>query len=74
MPAQAYSFAQAIVAGSVTGSRWLGPYPYTMPLFQWLTALPFVAFGKAGDDRLRIDARRTRRRQLRAGLLDGAIT
>src|SRR4051812_38226640 len=45
---QAHSFAEAIVAGSVTGSRWLGPYPYTMPLFQWLTALPFIAFGKAG--------------------------
>ena len=45
---QAQSFAEAILAGSVAGSQWLGPYPYTMPLFQWLTALPFLAFGKAG--------------------------
>lgn len=45
---QGQSFAEAILAGSVSGSHWLGSNPSTMPLFQWLTALPFLAFGKAG--------------------------
>ncbi|MBR1199477.1 glycosyltransferase family 39 protein [Bradyrhizobium sp. AUGA SZCCT0158] len=46
--AQAQAFASAILAGNVHGSQWLGEAPYTMPLFQWLTALPFILAGKAG--------------------------
>lgn len=46
--AQAAAFAQAILAGTVHGSHWLGHYPYNMPLFQWLTTLPFLLIGKAG--------------------------
>jgi 4-amino-4-deoxy-L-arabinose transferase-like glycosyltransferase len=46
--AQAQSFAEAIRAGSIHGSQWLGVAPYTMPLYQWLTALSFLFFGTAG--------------------------
>jgi 4-amino-4-deoxy-L-arabinose transferase-like glycosyltransferase len=42
------TFADAIRAGSLRGSHWLGEFPFNMPLFQWLTALPFLLFGKAG--------------------------
>lgn len=46
--ANAEAFAQAIHAGTVHGTQWLGVYPYTMPLYQWLTTLPFLLFGGAG--------------------------
>jgi len=42
------TFADAIMAGSLRGSHWLGLFAYNMPLFQWLTALPFLLFGEAG--------------------------
>jgi 4-amino-4-deoxy-L-arabinose transferase-like glycosyltransferase len=41
-------FAEAIRAGSIHGSQWLGEAPYTMPLYQWLTTLPFLFFGNGG--------------------------
>jgi 4-amino-4-deoxy-L-arabinose transferase-like glycosyltransferase len=46
--AHAQSFAETIRAGSVHGSLWLGDDPYMMPLFQWLTTLPFLVFGNSG--------------------------
>lgn len=46
--AQAQSFAQAVRAGTIHGSEWLGQAPYTMPLYQWLTSLPFILFGNGG--------------------------
>ena len=46
--AHARLFAEAIQAGSIHGSLWLGNDPYMMPLFQWLTTLPFLLFGYAG--------------------------
>jgi 4-amino-4-deoxy-L-arabinose transferase-like glycosyltransferase len=42
------TFADAITTGSLRGSHWLGDFAYNMPFFQWLTALPFLLFGKAG--------------------------
>jgi 4-amino-4-deoxy-L-arabinose transferase-like glycosyltransferase len=41
-------FADAIRAGSIHGWQWLGDAPFTMPLYQWLTTLPFLFFGNAG--------------------------
>jgi 4-amino-4-deoxy-L-arabinose transferase-like glycosyltransferase len=46
--AHAQLFAEAIGTGSLHGEQWLGLDPYMMPLFQWLTTLPFLAFGSAG--------------------------
>src|SRR5271163_2447529 len=40
--AHARSFAEALGTGSLHGSQWLGVDPYMMPLFQWLTTLPFL--------------------------------
>jgi 4-amino-4-deoxy-L-arabinose transferase-like glycosyltransferase len=45
---QAGAFARAMLDGKLHGSQWLGEAPYTMPLFQWLTAVPFILAGKAG--------------------------
>ena len=42
----AHRFAQAIEAGAVHGTGWLGPGIFTMPLFAWLTALHALLFGK----------------------------
>jgi 4-amino-4-deoxy-L-arabinose transferase-like glycosyltransferase len=46
--AQAQAFANALHAGTVGGSHWLGDASNTMPLYQWLTALPYYIFGHAG--------------------------
>ncbi|MBB5054237.1 4-amino-4-deoxy-L-arabinose transferase-like glycosyltransferase [Afipia massiliensis] len=46
--ANAETFARAIRAGAVHGAHWLGDAPYTMPLYQWLTTLPFLIFGGGG--------------------------
>jgi len=46
--ANAEAFARAIRAGAVHGTHWLGNAPYTMPLYQWLTTLPFLIFGDGG--------------------------
>jgi len=42
----AHRFAQAIEAGAVHGTGWLGPGIFTMPLFAWLTVLHALLFGK----------------------------
>lgn len=41
----ASDFANALRAGSVHGSQWFGQYVYTMPLYHWLSAIPFLVFG-----------------------------
>lgn len=41
----ASNFAEALKAGSVHGSQWFGQYAYTMPLYHWLAAIPFLIFG-----------------------------
>ena len=46
--ANAEAFAQSIQAGTVSGTHWLGSFAYTMPLYQWLTTLPFLIFGNNG--------------------------
>ena len=46
--AQAQAFADALHAGTVSGSHWLGNASNTMPLYQWLTALPYYIFGQGG--------------------------
>lgn len=46
--AQAEAFADALHAGTVGGSHWLGDASNTMPLYQWLTALPYYFFGNGG--------------------------
>jgi len=38
-------FANALRAGTVHGSQWFGQYVYTMPLYHWLSAIPFLIFG-----------------------------
>lgn len=43
----ASNFADALRSGTVHGSQWFGDYIYTMPLYHWLSALPFLIFGKA---------------------------
>src|SRR6266481_1868942 len=45
--AYAQDLAKNLRAGTVTGSHWFGDNTYTMPLFDWLSALPFVVFGNA---------------------------
>jgi 4-amino-4-deoxy-L-arabinose transferase-like glycosyltransferase len=45
---QARIFADAIRSGTIHGWQWLGDAPFTMPLYQWLTAVPFLFFGSAG--------------------------
>ena len=46
--ANAEAFSHSIQTGTVSGTQWLGTFPYTMPLYQWLTTLPFLVFGKSG--------------------------
>lgn len=46
--ANAEAFARAIHAGTIHGTQWLGDAPYTMPLYHWLTTLPFLLFGSIG--------------------------
>lgn len=41
----ASDFANALQAGTVHGSQWFGQYVYTMPLYHWLSAVPFLVFG-----------------------------
>jgi len=41
----ASSFAEALRAGTVHGSQWFGQHVYTMPLYHWLAAIPFLIFG-----------------------------
>src|SRR6266581_3392585 len=41
----AQDLAKNLRAGTVTGSHWFGANPYTMPLFNWLSTIPFVVFG-----------------------------
>jgi 4-amino-4-deoxy-L-arabinose transferase-like glycosyltransferase len=41
----ASSFAEALRAGTVHGSQWFGSHVYTMPLYHWLAAIPFLVFG-----------------------------
>lgn len=40
-------FAEALKAGTVSGSEWFGSHVYTMPLYHWLAAIPFLIFGNA---------------------------
>lgn len=40
------SFAEALRAGTVHGSQWLGSNAYTMSLYHWLAAIPFLVFGE----------------------------
>lgn len=40
-------FAEALKAGAVHGSQWFGQQAYTMPLYHWLAAIPFLIFGSA---------------------------
>jgi hypothetical protein len=46
--AEAQLLAESIRAGVIHGSHWLGDDPYIMPLFQWLTTVPFLLFGNSG--------------------------
>ncbi len=46
--AYAHDFAEAIAAGSLHGSQWLGFHPFNMPLFAWLFALNALLFGSMG--------------------------
>jgi 4-amino-4-deoxy-L-arabinose transferase-like glycosyltransferase len=46
--ANAQEFAEAIAAGSLHGSQWLGLHPFNMPLFAWLFALNALLFGSMG--------------------------
>lgn len=39
------SFAEALKTGTVHGSQWFGSQAYTMPLYHWLAAIPFLVFG-----------------------------
>lgn len=41
----ASDFANALRSGTVHGSQWFGQYVYTMPLYHWLSAIPFLVFG-----------------------------
>ncbi len=43
----ASNFAEALKAGAVHGSQWFGQHAYTMPLYHWLAAIPFLVFGSA---------------------------
>ncbi len=45
--ASASAFAEAVKAGAVHGSQWFGQLTYAMPLFHWLSAIPFLIFGNA---------------------------
>lgn len=38
-------FADALKAGTVHGAQWFGQQAYTMPLYHWLAAIPFMVFG-----------------------------
>jgi 4-amino-4-deoxy-L-arabinose transferase-like glycosyltransferase len=40
-------FAEALKAGTVHGTQWFGQQAYTMPLYHWLAAIPFLVFGNA---------------------------
>ncbi|MGD9838238.1 MAG: ArnT family glycosyltransferase [Afipia sp.] len=41
----ASDFANALRTGMVHGPQWFGDYVYTMPLYHWLSAIPFLIFG-----------------------------
>lgn len=41
----ASDFANALKSGTVHGSQWFGQHAYTMPLYHWLAAIPFLIFG-----------------------------
>jgi 4-amino-4-deoxy-L-arabinose transferase-like glycosyltransferase len=41
----ASDFANALRAGSLHGPQWFGEYVYSMPLYHWLSAIPFLVFG-----------------------------
>lgn len=41
----ASDFANALKSGTVHGSQWFGQHAYTMPLYHWLAAIPFLVFG-----------------------------
>lgn len=41
----AADFAEALKAGKIHGSQWFGEHVYTMPLYHWLAAIPFLIFG-----------------------------
>ncbi len=43
----ASNFADALRSGTVHGPQWFGDYIYTMPLYHWLSAFPFLIFGKS---------------------------
>lgn len=43
----ASNFAEALRSGAIHGGQWFGEYAYSMPLFHWLAAIPFLAFGGA---------------------------
>ncbi|WP_458760246.1 hypothetical protein ACSVBT_05440 [Afipia sp. TerB] len=42
----AKSFVQALHAGTLSGGEWLGTYSHSMPLFHWLSAMPFIVLGE----------------------------
>jgi len=41
----ASNFAEALRSASVHGSEWFGQHAYTMPLYHWLAAIPYLMFG-----------------------------
>lgn len=41
------SFAEALRSGTIHGSQWFGQHAYTMPLYHWLAAVPYLIFGSA---------------------------
>lgn len=41
----ASNFAEALRSASVHGSEWFGQHAYTMPLYHWLAAIPYLIFG-----------------------------
>jgi len=43
--ANASDFAEAVRSGTIHGSQWFGQQVYAMPLFHWLSAIPFLIFG-----------------------------
>lgn len=43
--ANASDFAEAFRSGTLDGSQWFGRGIYTMPLYHWLAAVPFLFFG-----------------------------
>lgn len=41
------SFAEALKLGTVHGKQWFGQHVYVMPLYHWLTTIPFLVFGNS---------------------------